>query len=237
MEIASSVNFDCRSGTITVDKRDVELQKSLIQSNERLTERNRFYEVEIISMPWSDKPLIMIGTNPNRKRSDKLAWNMPRSFRYSSKEGGVFAVDQGLRSDVPFGRIGDRIVVYAEAIFDDASIINIFLNGSLVYRQWVTVPPIDLCPAIGVSTGPVKLEVSWPGWLNEPSVKFSMQKLPTLMTSWVGYQHTEKNNQDQTLCITKHDSTKRPAYSLQAPRPLDKSDCYTSLTIHMFTVC
>ena len=60
--------------------------------------------------------------------------------------------------------------MYLEESFLDKSFVNYFLNGRLVYRQWVKVKQGQLFPAVGVNKGPAKFKVTWPGMDGTPSI-------------------------------------------------------------------
>lgn len=76
---------------------------------------------------------------------------------------------------------GDVVTIYLETCFKKSSLVNFFLNGSLVYRQWVDVSKKHLYPTIGVSKGPARLYVIWPGQARRSSAQCYFDKVSSAL--------------------------------------------------------
>ncbi|KAL4239105.1 hypothetical protein ACF0H5_003808 [Mactra antiquata] len=218
--VKCSQNFHVNDGMIEVSDDDsFDLSQSLIQwTGKHLSKKHRFFEVKFLS-DITKEQLVMIGTNP-RSNAKPMVWDKDRCIRYCSTEGGIFTSHGGLRSGHPFGNEGDVITVYLEGIFPKSSLINFFLNGRLVYRQWLDVAHTCLYPTIGVSKGPACFKVTWPGHSKEPQLTLGIGKVHTLLSHWIGYRNITQEDDTQILEVTEHDQITRRGYSLQAPRPL-----------------
>ncbi|KAH3844361.1 hypothetical protein DPMN_086619, partial [Dreissena polymorpha] len=156
--------------------------------------------------------------------AQQIMWNLHLSIRYASNDGGIYTAGSGLRSDHVYGVKGDRITVYLEDSYPTRSLINFFLNGRLVFRQWVGTNGSQLYPAVGCSQGPATFKVTWPRSNAVPA--FNMLNFTASLLNWLGYRNIDRDDVNNTLTMLAHDDKPRAGYSVQAPRPLDKDHTY-----------
>ncbi|WAR19375.1 SPRY3-like protein [Mya arenaria] len=215
-----TVNVDCVPNP--------HLTLNMIQGIMPLSHYNRFFEVEILQD--SKDNFFMIGTNSKESSpGSDPSWNLHLSLRYHSGDGGIFTAGEGLKSDNTYGRKGDRITVYMEESFPSRSLLNFFLNGRLVFRQWVAVPQRFLFPAVGVSNGPAAFRITWPH--SGATSCVNMLTLNSSLSNWIGFRNIIRNDVRRTLTLVDYDDKERTGFNVQAPRPMDRESCYFEIEL------
>ncbi|CAH1791091.1 unnamed protein product, partial [Owenia fusiformis] len=170
---------------------------------------------------------IMFGLNVKVDAGEQCQWNVGKSVRYHSNDGGVFNGGSGKRTYRSYD-IGDTVAVYLEKIDAYQSLVNFFHNKQLVFREWAHIPISQLHATIGLSVGGIgELQVTWPK--EDVQLENDVANIDSLR-HWLTSPEVEVKEGDLTVRLAAFDDT-RLGFSAQAPRPFNPTWTYFEVEV------
>ncbi|KAL8612236.1 hypothetical protein ACOMHN_028933 [Nucella lapillus] len=204
-------------------KPGIPLKDNVIQWRlEPLRKDRRFYTMKVLDI--DSIQYIMMGVSQFCWPLTPT-WDILRSLRYHSNDGGIFNGVNNMRSNITYTK-GDVITCQALHLGRSRCLVEFHKNGTVVFQQWVHVSDSQLYPTLGFSNTTSTLEVDWP-LHPAPMVPVTLSDL----SSWLGLEVIQRGQGSGVVEMVKEITGESGALSLVGPRPFDHKFSYFEIEV------